>query len=277
MVRSELLEPGDILLSRSRGCQSALISYLTQDGGGSRYSHAAIVLYGRSWFESGDEDVAYAYKRIDKIERHGSDLWRLVDVSGFRNFGVYRHPDLAALAGTAGADLSRLIVSVTGNWLGKEYPSYGRLVEASRRLSRIRWIKHTLAVLLDKGFFWRDIIAPGPFCSELAYRMYGEMATRSGHAFNLLKVPREPGMTSPNDLANADISSLQHRPEIVVVENPDIADVRKSYLNAEIETLNEENTRFYNLIVQKSVRGTARVVKEETRLREIIDRILHPP
>src|SRR6266567_1130799 len=55
------------------------------------YSHAIIIVDRQVWFESNDDGVQYLLKRVAKVEKMGSDIRRLLDVSEFEKVCVLWH------------------------------------------------------------------------------------------------------------------------------------------------------------------------------------------
>jgi len=277
MIRADLLKPGDVLLSRSRGLFSTLTRLATAGGDPRRlYSHAALVIWGQSWFESNDNGVGFLFKRIDKAERHDNDLWRLIDVSNYVHFDVYRHPVLDKNHDVEiDSALTNLIFNLAGQWAGREYPPLRRLSGTTPLLSNVPRVKRFLGDVSDKLdqllFKLPGVVAPGPFCSELVARIYGELACKWDPVLNLFKSPLGARLASPNDLADSSISMLEPCPNLVVHENPDISDCRDKYINPDIEVSNETTTRETHAALVASVRNTA-VVQGQVRKIEQISR-----
>jgi hypothetical protein len=275
MVRAELLRPGDVLLLRSRGIFSALTSLATaNDDSIRRYSHAALVLWGQSWFESNDPGVGFLYKRISKAERHGNQLWRLVDVSDFIHFDVYRHPLLDKGYDSSVEQLTEALNSVTAQWAGREYPPLRRLMGATPLLLHYPRVKRLIAEIMDKfdrvRFNLPGVVAPGPFCSELVVRVYDQLAGILGPQFALFTDSRGSRRTSPNDLADPRISKLRLCSGLVVYESLDIPDSRDEWVNSNAEDSNESRTREMQAALLSSVRSTAVVVRTARQIRNMV-------
>ena len=248
MLRWDVLWPGDVLLSRSRDKFSALSSWATRNGNPlRRYSHAAIVLWGPSWFESNDAGVGYSYKRLSKMERHGNKSWRLIDLSAYAEFDVFRHPILESESGLGSQVDSDLLMDITSQWLGRQYPPLRRLTGATPWLLRFPRVKSVAVGIFDKfDHYWYglpDIVAPGPFCSELVVRIYDELALKVDPRLVLFKTPRGSRRCSPNDLADPDISMLRLRPKLIVHEDQNIPDERTRRRDSELEDQLEEQCR----------------------------------
>lgn len=232
MVRAELLRPGDVILLRSRGWISTLIALAGSRGPApSRYSHAALVTRGRTWFESNDSGVGYLYHRYAKVEQRGSELWWLIDVSEYQDLAIYRHPALHATDFEQDASFEQLIHDTVIKWRGREYPPLRRLSGASPLFSSVPYIKRLGGDIVDRldqlRFNLSGTVAPGPFCSELVVRVYAKLAeTRPELA--IMKSPRGARFTSPSDLADPTISELEQRPEIVVREDRTLPDWREA-------------------------------------------------
>ena len=238
MVRTDILRPGDVLLSRSSGLLSALTTFATANGNARRrYSHAALVLQGGSWFESSDNGVAFLYKRVSKTEKHGTELWRLVDVSDFVHFDVYRHPLLER--SHPPSELAQLIIKLTRHWVGREYPPLRRLAGATPLLPGLPRFKRILGDIKDKydevRFKLPRVVAPGPFCSELVVRIYRELALELNPKLTVFVAPRSARLISPNDLADPEISTLRIVNDAIVYEDSGISDCRAEYISADLE------------------------------------------
>jgi len=223
-VRLDALRPGDVILCAGKSVDSKAIIAATNYGSPHRvFSHAAIVLDRHIWFESNDFGIGPIMVPIVKIERHEAERWRLADISGFDRFAVFRHPHLPTNLDRI--ELFDLLESLTSPYAGSEYPTLSRLKDATKHLSGFPEFKRGLLAFID----WyqsegEEVIIPGPFCSELVALIYDQLAATTKLPVSLFKQTRKPSFTSPNDLADPAISLLEPRPELVVNEDPDIAD-----------------------------------------------------
>jgi hypothetical protein len=228
-----------------------------------RYSHAAIVLGGRNWFESNDGGVGFLYKRLSKDEVHERHYWRLINLSEYRVFEVFRHP---GLDGVPDVDLSRLLMKIAGEWAGREYPPLRRLGRATPWLESRPKIKGAIADLIelaDVHTLWDrvrfrapGVVAPGPFCSDLVVRIFNALSEiRKDPQLVLFKKPRGSRRASPNDLADPNLSVLQRVPDIIVYEDLSIPDTRRPSDTEDRENQLEASSRALQAVLIQKVRA----------------------
>jgi hypothetical protein len=283
MVRVDLLRPGDIILLKSHGFISELIARATaKTDRKRRYSHAALVVSGQLWFESNDDGVGYLFKRLTKVEDHNGEVWRLVDVSNYPIFDEYRHSQLHQQEDVSqDFDLASVIQAILGRWTGLQYPPLRRLSRASPLFEKVPGAKRLFGDIVDLTyqilFKLPGVLAPGPFCSELVVRAYGELE-KSRPECAILKARREPRSVSPSDLADSSMSALEHRPEIVVVEDTDSPDCRTQH-NFYMDEINEKTVLLAQTAIWRSVPTTAVHRRVGRKLRQfnhaLLDRLNH--
>lgn len=278
MVRTDLLRPGDVLLSKRRHWFSSAIAWASGGHPSRRYSHAALVIFGENWIESNDGGVRFIYRKLDKMEMHNHWAWDLVDVSDSAQFDVFRHPLLESDHELAAALNSGLILEVVKKWVGQEYPPLARLAAASPFLSSFPKLKRFALSAYDRFDMWwsrqPDIVAPGPFCSELVTRVYIELTQRTGKNLAVFKRPRGMRLTSPNDLADPRISALRLQPDIVVHEDVNLPDCRDTELDSEQEDQNAKDVQLYSDVIMGSVRTARTVVHTARQIRETVRRMM---
>jgi hypothetical protein len=247
-VRLDLLKPGDILLVRSRGKFSAAIARASRG----RFSHAMVAVHRQAWFESNDRGVGYVVKRVTKLERLGSlEDRELGDISEFEEFEALRHPVLEARyrnrfdEGHSGMILDEaftiqiILQCICSKFIGYQYPPLSRLVLASPLLCSFPRVMRLALGLFGRIDDWwnnaSEIVAPGPFCSELVVRIYRELECRLGEELTLVENFKGARWISPNDLARPGLSKLHPVPGVVVREDTSLPDEAETYVDRQVE------------------------------------------
>jgi hypothetical protein len=164
------------------------------------------------------------------VEKHKGEEWRLVDVSNYPLFDVYRLPQLHQEEDALqGSHLHSAIRDIAAEWTGFQYPPLRRLARASPLFENFPGAKRLLGDIIDLYYrIWfklPGIVAPGPFRSDLVVRAFGKLEV-SRPECAILKVQRGSRSVSPADLGDSGISALEHRSEFVVTEDPDSPDFR---------------------------------------------------
>jgi hypothetical protein len=198
----DLLQPGDVILVRSRGLLSTIIAASSPL---CKYSHSIIVVRPNLWLEVRVDGVGYTVRRADCTE--GGDAPHILcDVSQYRRICVLRHPALTglgqdpALEAQTLSTLQRCALEV----MGCDYPAWDVLLETTgfRREARgvlkpcMRVAERIFAIWDKEARKVPSRVAPGPFCSELAAVAYQSLG------LPLFNSARRPAATAPNDLAD---------------------------------------------------------------------------
>jgi hypothetical protein len=195
VLRAEMLEPGDVLLTRDVGWQSAAIASLT----GGEFSHAALVVNQAMLFES--DGGVIGHKAIQWFG-HGTISGARTTVARLptepKLLAAYRHPGLRNLP-TGSFDAA----------FREEFEySFGRDYSALYRLVPLANLPDELKPLIAAAFkFYEDRIPAqrihGPFCSELVSRIYERMGLA------LFEQARPPANITPNHLANSNLLRVE--------------------------------------------------------------------
>lgn len=201
-IDATLLEPGDVLLVKSAGKGSDIITKAT----GGAFSHAALCLGTSTLFEALPSGLQFSSLNMVKAEKHGlmARTRLLCSTDAYEEFGVYRcpkefqqHPDEDRVARTE--RLIRILMPLHG----LEYPQLYRLADAAPILSRApQWKKAILKVAgtIVAGDSKKTV--PGPFCSELVVQAL------TSFGFSILKSPLDAREVAPADLADPNVSNL---------------------------------------------------------------------
>lgn len=189
VLRSDLLLPGDVLLTRPKATTAKLIAGLSAG----RFSHAALFVASNMIFESDGGLIGYKLLRRSgwaKDSRHPVSLEE-IPAKNVAEATVLRHPRMSS-ASTCFDDALSTEMSEA---LGKDYSQLRRLV----RLASIP--RHLLkpvegAVSLLDAYLAANKV-PGPFCSELVAKVYRRLD------LPLFDDESLPESISPNDLARS--------------------------------------------------------------------------
>jgi hypothetical protein len=217
LLRADMIEPGDVLLTYLGGSSSKIVANLSSG----EFSHAALLVNSRVMFESdyGGIDLK-PIKRlgIGTIAGVWSDLGRLPAAP--KRLAVYRHPGLKKLP--AGAFAEALWAELRHS-CGRDYADMHRLVMLAKppdwlmpldRLQLAAQLKQMIAATLKhydrvvdavKLYGGRPLARkiPGPFCSELVARVYERMGLA------LFPDRRPTWQISPNDLAKSNLVPVE--------------------------------------------------------------------
>lgn len=214
-LRCELLQPGDVILSRGYHKYSKAISKVTKGP----YSHACLALTSTYRFESLVKGIGFSYREIKRAEYHHGEGYRLLeDVSEYIKIAVYRHPSIV------GKELSRVrekLPEILKPFHGLQFPELRALAKASSNSPTIRRFLSGLLGILDKVRGNHPIV-PGPFCSQLVSLVFDMLHLDTP----LFSSKRASDTVNPNDLTH---SNLQEVPDILCEmdessqENPKLA------------------------------------------------------
>jgi hypothetical protein len=187
-IRTELLAPGDVLVTGGLGKGAKAIRSMTRGP----FSHAAIVLSSTALFESRTDGIFFTELPIRRIEVPEEGPWAVLaglpwDAS---RAAVLRNAQVAALPSET---MTTAMETVTERHLGSEYPDIATLVRLW--LPFARWIPDWLLYMLDKSLHKRRALIAGPYCSALVLEFYNLL----GISLNLTHT--KDGRLSPNDLA----------------------------------------------------------------------------
>jgi hypothetical protein len=166
------IEPGDILLTASKGLHAAVTRTFTQG----EYSHAALVLVNVAILESDKEGVGHTLLPCDRAELpnalHGARLLHRLP-SRITAATVLRKPGFAEFLANKKIDL----LAFTQPFLWR---NYAKLQALANTLHETPWLKdfaqHVLGII-DRA---RDKQPePGLFCSELVSAIYADIIGES--------------------------------------------------------------------------------------------------
>jgi hypothetical protein len=194
VLRSDILEPGDVLLTHGGGWESKTIAVLS----GGEFSHAALVVNHLTLLES--DGGVIGYRAIQWLGRgliagKPATLARLL--ADLKRLAVYRHPDLRNLPrGTFDAALrAELDYSY-----GRDYSEMYRLVLLANLSYYLKWLVAVTFKLFEHKTLEQ---IPGPFCSELVSRVYERIGLR------LFQQNRPAAEISPNHLAKSKLVCVE--------------------------------------------------------------------
>jgi hypothetical protein len=198
-IRTDVLKPADVILSRSPHKESKIISKFTKGP----YSHASLVLSSTHRFEALDDGVGMTYIKISRAEYHPDQaFWLLEDASSYAHVEVYRHP---ALSNIQENETQTRLLEIIQLFNGLEYPELKKLAIASSASPFVQKIASVLLGTIDRANNQHKVI-PGPFCSELIMLVFKALG------FPLFDTNMEPNTVSPNNLAH---SHLRKVPEAI--------------------------------------------------------------
>lgn len=206
VLRSEMLCPGDVLLTHGSGLESAAIAALT----GGEFSHAALVVNQAMTFESDGHVIghrAIQWLGWGKIEGTAARVSRVP--SNPKRIVVYRHPALQSLPrGTFDAALRAELK----HSFGLDYSEMYRLVPLANLPDRLKPIAVAAFKLYERKKLQEQL--SGPFCSELVSRIYERMGLA------LFDQDRPAADISPNHLAKSNLVEVTG----IVVPSTSVAD-----------------------------------------------------
>jgi hypothetical protein len=189
VLQTDLIEPGDVLLTGKTGFESAAIAALS----GGPFSHAAFFVNPWTTFESDGGIIRYKLTKHLGSAIHGEKVVSIGEMSGNPVIAeLRRHPNMQAVPVERFAEAfeQELIES-----FGKNYSEYHRLI----RLANVPGPLKDLAAETIKLYeIWTaGQSVPGPFCSELVVRIYNRLG------LDCFETTRRPEQISPNALAKS--------------------------------------------------------------------------
>lgn len=197
-LRCDLLQPADVILTRSRRKPSGVVAAATRGP----YSHAAIVVDNSHKFEALDDGLGFTPLELARCELKDGELRLLADVSEYPAILVLRHP---SLENGCPADLGARVRDTVVAYLADQYPNLDALrftvVESALGSTLIG-----AALRLANTFRHEKVLLPGPFCSMLVALVYEALD------LPLFESKRNPRTVSPNALLR---SKLKARPEMI--------------------------------------------------------------
>src|SRR5205807_688822 len=86
MLRADLLQPGDVILSSGFDMKDRVVVLATRKGNPARrYSHAALVISNSDWFESTIEGTGITRHKVHTVRRRSEGVFQsFIDVSEYR-------------------------------------------------------------------------------------------------------------------------------------------------------------------------------------------------
>lgn len=191
LVRADLLQPFDVILSRPRRAKvSQKIAMVTR----SRYSHATIVVNRSLRFEAVGRGLTYTPVQFVACGFNEQSLVFLEDVSAYRYFDVFRHPDLMKADPSMLSRVEDRLIELTSALVYQEYPSLDAFRNVIRRTGLAAHLVDRLLAILARTFQTRRFL-PGPFCSALVAMLFEDSGMP---AFDTL---RPHDSVTPGDLA----------------------------------------------------------------------------
>lgn len=207
MLRTDVVRPGDVLLSHGGGAFSKAIATATEGP----FSHAAFVINAALTFESDKGVIGHRLLRPLGFGKAGDEVVRLAEVPGEPSyFAIFRHPRIAEISSE---QFAKVVEEVMSDNYGLDYSQLQRLVPLGTFAAGLDVLVAHFARLLDH--FKQDAIH-GPFCSELVTRFYERLG------LPLFTGNHRPSEVSPNDLSR---SALNVVPEAVIASK-DVRDFR---------------------------------------------------
>jgi hypothetical protein len=199
LVRSDLLQVGDVILTRGADIASTLIAKWTAG----EFSHAALCIERGMILESDGTIIRhklllhFGFVKINDALKNVSQL-----PDNPSKAAVYRHPEIE----TVRDQLTEAVRLLMEGDLGKNYSELFRLVALLNLDHSVSSILTSLSRALEKKM---ETNVPGPFCSELIAKFYQRLNLQ------LFDDQRPPERVSPNDLASSRLCPVSD----VVVES----------------------------------------------------------
>jgi hypothetical protein len=248
-LRTEIVKPGDVILSRSSGKESKIIAKFTRG----RYSHAALVCNPSVRFESLSDGIGFTWSDISRAEYHEDEgFWLLEDISHYSDIAVYRYPNLSKEKEDA---VKATLLKLVDTFYGLEYPDLTHLADASSPSPTLRRLAAVLLRYFGKKTQKTPII-PGPFCSELVALVFDSLG------LPLFDSNRPAKTISPNDLSR---SRLRLVPNAICCSAGEIENNEKL-----VRELNSTHKGIGREILPILVKGK-RVLKEAEEFNRVLD------
>ncbi len=171
-LRIDLLQPGDIILTRGNCLKSKIINSL-----GSKYTHASFVVSPLLRFEASLKGLFYSPANVNRIFENYDSYVFLEDVSKYQEISVIRHNLQFPFYKPREYNLSTFQRRLTLNHIvdsiklnGFEYPSlkiFKDFVKQSESSTIKKWL-YNLALSTQDN----EIINSGYYCSQLVLKLY---------------------------------------------------------------------------------------------------------
>jgi hypothetical protein len=236
------------------------------------YSHAAIVMSSHIWFESEEFGVGEKIITEDKRETHFEpdmpdipQFWRLHALKDDESIAVFRHPEMKEINRDEEKAFKVQVEKAAENLRYKAYSKLERLALASSLLNHVPRIQKFAMVLIG-SVSRKKLIEPGPFCSELVCNIFRECDSASGKSIRILRVDRPPFQTSPSDLADQNISSLEPVADVMCIEDVSLADEVDFFSKGPLASL--AGTEFANDVMEAMKRS--RDSEEDKKTAELL-------
>lgn len=238
LLRAELLQPGDVILSGQKTAPSTVIRRATRG----TYSHAQLVLTTVWRFDATAEGVGFKAANIVKCERQPDGAIRfLEDIGQLTRFDVFRHPALEATPATEKTAFADRLSSIAIELQGRQYSELKRLLDVPTTLDQYPRIKRAVANVLDRLDAKKKIakkINPGHFCSELVVSIYKQLGVE------LFSEDLVPGSVGPSLLADTRVCYLRRVAGITTHADPgkpNVADLLELFRSQTRSPMNERD------------------------------------
>jgi hypothetical protein len=195
VLRSEMIEPGDVLLTHGGGSGSEMIATMSVG----EFSHAALVVNQAMLFESDGGVIGHkAIRWLGWGTIAGKPARLACLLTDPKRLALYRHPGLRNLpAGTFEAALRAELE----HSYGRDYSEMYRLVPLANLPDKLKPLVAAAFKLYERSTLTQQI--PGPFCSELVSRVYERMGLA------LFEQGRPAEEISPNHLAKSNLVRVE--------------------------------------------------------------------
>lgn len=265
LLRADLLESGDVILSGRKTANSIAIQRATSG----HYSHAELVVTTVWRFDATSQGVGFRAADIIKCETQpdGTIYW-LEDVGPRTHFDVFRHPGLAAAQSKDKTEFAARLRGITIELEGRQYSELRRLVDMPTALDQYPRVKKTLRKVLERVDAKNEKakrINPGSFCSELVASIYEQL----GVALFIRTVA--PVAVAPNTLANSRMCKLRRLKGVTAHVDPGKPNVTDLLDLVRIQASSPMNER--NRQVQLRT-DAARAMKRAQLVGDALDRVI---
>jgi hypothetical protein len=189
----------DVVLSVGR--QHRKRSKLIQLASFGRYSHAALVISERWWFEADEKGCFPSFVRTNHAGFVNGERVLLMDLSEYREIQVYRHPRFYGLSEARRDEIRKRIGAAISSFNFHEYPELAKLAHAAHPPLR----RFLIAVARWSRRYLRRFsapIIPGKFCSEAVAHIFQEMEVP------LFDDQRDSSEVSPSNIAQSLLEPL---------------------------------------------------------------------
>jgi len=216
VLRTDLIRPGDVLLSLGRKMKSRLIDHYTGNRG---YSHASLCVGSYFTYESdgnliGNRHIyphAHVARRYFLTRRDEYGLPSGDPVS----FRLFRHPEMCEFDSSRPTPkFEAALRKLAKETLGGDYSQLSRMVGLAKTGVVQRLLLNSFAELADKMDRKQKVNLS--FCSELVALFFEYLGLQ------LFRDGRRPEQVTPNDLADGAKCLLEEVPDCVVRWPPDL-------------------------------------------------------